>query len=90
MGKTIPSYRIALEGEIQRWKGFARALRSEERQAFEVLMDACRSHASASSNATNPVIFEPMAISIMLSQQMQLTRLERKLDDLQKQPRAQA
>ena len=28
MGKTVESFRIALEGEIIRWSGFARALQS--------------------------------------------------------------
>jgi hypothetical protein len=41
MGKTVESYCMALEGEIQRWNGFARALRLEEREAFEQIMDAC-------------------------------------------------
>ena len=47
MGKTVPSYRMALETEIARWRGFSKALRVEEREAFEAVMDACRSYASA-------------------------------------------
>jgi 2,4-dienoyl-CoA reductase-like NADH-dependent reductase (Old Yellow Enzyme family) len=84
MGKTVPSYRIALDEEIGRWKGFTQALRSEDREAFEQLMDACRSYASASSNATRPVIFEPMAMSILLSQQKRLIKLEKTLDAIRK------
>jgi hypothetical protein len=42
MGKTVESYRIALEQEISWWNGFARALRKEDREAFEELMDMCR------------------------------------------------
>jgi hypothetical protein len=84
MGKTVPSYRIALDEEIGRWEGFTQALRSEDREAFEQLMDACRSYASASSNATRPVIFEPMAMSIMLSQQKRLIKLEKTLDAIRK------
>ena len=85
MGKTVPSYRMALEAEIARWQGFARALRAEEREAFEALMDACRNTASAGGNATNPVLFEPMAMSIFLSLQMRVTRLEKELNDLKHQ-----
>jgi len=80
MGKTVESYRIALEDEIRRWIGFAKALRAEDRDAFEALMDACRSYASAGSNATQPIIFEPMVISILLSQQKKIIRLEKILD----------
>lgn len=85
MGKTVPSYRMALEAEIASWQGFARALRAEEREAFEALMDACRNTASAGGNATNPVLFEPMAMSIFLSLQMRVTRLEKELNDLKHQ-----
>jgi hypothetical protein len=86
MGKTVESYRMALEAEISRWNGFARALRSEEKESFESLMDACRSYASAGSNATNPILFEPMALSIMLQQQIKLQHLEKRLDDALNQP----
>ena len=76
---------MALDDEIRRWNGFAKALRAEEREAFENLMDACRSYASAGSNATNPVLFEPMAISIMLNQQMQLKKLQKEIDAIKQQ-----
>ena len=80
MGKTVESYRMALEDEIRRWNGFAKALRTEDREAFEVLMDACRSLASAGSNPTQPVLFEPMVISILLSLQKKIIHLEKALD----------
>ena len=80
MGKTVESYRMALEDEVQRWSGFAQALRIEDKEAFDALIDACRSYASAGSNATQPIIFEPMVLSMLRSQQKQLQRLERKLD----------
>ncbi len=86
MGKTVESYRMALEDEIRRWKGFEKALRTEDREAFEELMDACRNYASAGSNATQPILFEPMIISILLSQQKKIMRLEKKLDAAQRAP----
>ena len=83
MGKTVPTYRIALEFEIAQWKGFRKGLRTEEeRQAFDELMDMCRNNAMASGNACNPVIFEPMAMSILLAQQKKLQELEYKLYDV--------
>jgi hypothetical protein len=76
MGKTVPSYRMALEWEIDKWRGFRKALASEEeREAFDELMDMCRKYASESSCATNPIIFEPMVMSIMLAQHNQLREL---------------
>ena len=80
MGKTVESYRMAIEDEIRRWNGFAKALRIEDKAAFDALMDACRNYASAGSNATQPILFEPMVLSILVSQQRQITRLEKALD----------
>jgi hypothetical protein len=74
---------MALDDEIRRWKGFANALRKEDREAFETLMDACRGYTSAGSNAVQPILFEPMIMSMLLSQQVRLQRLEKKLDALE-------
>ena len=76
MGKTVESYRMALDRENQRWSGFARALRKEDRAAFEQLIDICRNYASAGSNATRPVMFEAMIMSILLHQQKVLNKLK--------------
>ncbi len=85
MGKTVESYRIALDREAQRWSGFARALRKEDRLAFDQMMDSCRNFASAGSNATRPVMFESMVMSILLGQQKKLNDLEKELDAAREQ-----
>jgi hypothetical protein len=80
VGKTVASYRMALDREVQRWSGFARALRREDRVAFDQLMDICRNFASAGSNATRPVLFEAMVMSVLLHQQKVLNRLEKRVN----------
>ena len=87
MGKTVESYRMAIEDEIQTWKGFANALRTGDRDAFEALMDACRGYASAGGNAVKPVLFEPMIMSMLLSLKVQVQNLQKELDDLKHQRR---
>ena len=82
MGKTVESYRMALESEINRWNGSARALRKDDREAFDELMDMCRSNAMAAGNACNPIIFEPMVMSILLAQQKRLQELEYNLNEV--------
>jgi hypothetical protein len=79
LGKTIESYRLKLDKEVQRWSGFVRALRKEDRETFEQLMDICRNYTSAGSNATRPVMFESMIMSILLKQQKTLTRLKKEI-----------
>jgi len=86
VGKTVESYRIALDRELHGWSGFAKALRSDDRAAFEQIMDACRNYASAGSNATRPVVFESMVMCVLLHQQKTLNRLERELATARKQP----
>jgi len=86
MGKTVESYRIALDTEIQSWNGFVKALRTDDREAFEQMTDACRNHASAGSNATRPEVFEPMVMSILLEQQKKLMRLEKELHAVRQRP----
>jgi hypothetical protein len=51
MGKTIPSYRMALEYDIESWRGFRKSLVSEEeREAFVELMDLCRNNGERRGN----------------------------------------
>jgi hypothetical protein len=73
---------MAVEDEIRRWSSFAKALRREDREAFDAIMDACRSYASAASNATKPVLFEPMVMSILVSQQIRLEQLQKEVETL--------
>jgi hypothetical protein len=77
---------MVLDREVQRWSGFARALRKEDRVVFEQLIDICRNYASAGSNATRPVLFEAMIISILLDQQKTLNKLTKDLLAASKQP----
>jgi hypothetical protein len=79
MGKTVESYRMALESEIGRWNGFAKALRKEDRESFKELMDMSRNNAMAAGNACNPILFEPFIMSILLAQQKRILTLEKKL-----------
>lgn len=82
MGKTVPSYRMALENEIKRWDGFSKALRNDDREAFEQMMNACRNYASAASNATRPVLLEAMVMSILLAQQKALMEIKREVESI--------
>jgi len=74
---------MALEDEIYRWRNFRNALpNDEEKASLDDLMDTCRNLASAGSCACNPIIFEPMVMSMMLAQQKKMLQLEYKLNDL--------
>jgi len=84
MGRTVVSYRQALEGEISKWDGFRKALRMHDAEAFDRMMNACRLHASAATMATRPVLFEAMVMSILLEQEKAIIELAEKLDRIEK------
>ena len=84
MGRTVVSYRQAVEEEIATWEGFKKALRMHDAEAFSKMMNACRLHASAGSMATRPVLFEAMVMSILLEQEKNLIELAQRLDQIEK------
>jgi hypothetical protein len=84
MGKTVPSYRQALESEIEKWKGFRKALRAKDAEAFDRMMNACRNLASAGSMATRPVLLEAMLMSLLLYQEKAIMEISERLERLEK------
>jgi len=85
LGRTVPSYRQALESEIEKWKVFRKGLRGKDAEAFDRMMNACRMLASAGSMATRPVLLEAMFMSILLHQEKAITEIKERLDKLEKQ-----
>ncbi len=82
MDEIMPS-KMALETEIMRWKNLRQTLANEEeKQAFDEVMDMCRNNGMISSKSFNPILFEPMVISILLGQQKRIRTLQRKIDAL--------
>jgi hypothetical protein len=87
LGRTVPSYRQALEAEISRWEGFRKSVRGDDLKAFDEMMNACRMYASAGSMATRPILTEAMFMSILLSQQKELMEIRESLERLEKKLR---
>ena len=84
MGRTVPSYRQALEGEISSWEGFRKALRGRDAEAFNELMKMARTYASAGGMATRPVVAEALFMSVLVGLQRQIMELREKVDQLEK------
>ena len=83
MGRTVPSFRPALEHEIESWKDFKRALRQEEQKIFDRLMNFARIHADAGSLSARPMISEILFMSFAVEQQRKIQMLEKKVKDLE-------
>jgi hypothetical protein len=80
MGRTIPSWRIVVEGEIERLKKFRDSLRLEDKRIFEDLLNQCKLYASAASSLASPVKEVPLIISMLFAHHKKLTELERRLN----------
>ena len=76
MSATVESSNEALEQEICKWNGFAIALRRNDRESFDRLIERARSFAVETGSAGQPIVFETMTLSIILSQDREIRRLE--------------
>lgn len=56
MGRTVPSFRMALEQELKKWSQFRRGLRVEEQRILDGLLNDVRRHADAGSLVCSPTI----------------------------------
>jgi hypothetical protein len=54
MGRTIPSYRIASEIEIWKWRPFRKALDKQDRKVFDEMLSIPRFYNSAGTMAYRP------------------------------------
>jgi len=70
---------LALEAMAQQWSDFRRALRKEDRDAFDSLMNNARMHASASTYAISLDPVESALLSMLLEHEKELLELRRKL-----------
>ncbi|MFW6040885.1 MAG: hypothetical protein ACOC85_03515 [Thermoplasmatota archaeon] len=81
MGKSVPTYRIELDNLIFEWKKFRRALRKEEREKFDKLIEQAKKHASTSQYEARIDPVESLFMSILLEHQIKLDRLERRINN---------
>ena len=75
MGRTVPSFRMLLEGIIEELSVFRRALRGEDKVAFDSLMNKARSHAS--SGTVTPMLdpMDAVFLSILVEQEKEINSL---------------
>ena len=83
MGRTVPSFRPALEHEIESWKDFKRALRPEDQKIFDKLMNFARIHADAGSLSARPMLSEILFISFAIEQGKRIESLEKRVKELE-------
>jgi hypothetical protein len=83
-GRTVPSFRPALEHEIESWKDFKRALRPDEQKIFDRLMNYARIHSDAGSMGARVMLSEILFISFAVEQEKKIDKLEKRIEELEK------
>jgi hypothetical protein len=63
----------------QQWNDFRRALRKEDRDAFDSLLNNARAHASASTYAISLDPVESALLSMLLEHEKELLELKKRL-----------
>jgi hypothetical protein len=83
MGRTIPSFRIALEMEKEEWKPFRNALSKSERKEFDEMWDIPRLYASACSNSCQLVPLHPIIMSILFHRYKELVERTKQVEQIE-------
>lgn len=76
MGRTVPSFRMLLEGIIGELSDFRRALRGEDRAAFDSLMNKARIHASSCTVVPTLDPMDAIFLSILVEQEKEINALK--------------
>jgi hypothetical protein len=83
MGRTIPSFRIALAMEQKEWKPFRNALDNKsERKSFDEMFDIPRLYLSDCSNSVQLVPLHPIIMSILFHHYKELKECIRDVEML--------
>jgi hypothetical protein len=83
MGRTIPSFRIALAMEKEEWKPFRNALDKSDRKKFDEMRDLPKWYISACSNSVQYVRLHPILMSILLYDFKELTKSVKEVERIE-------
>ena len=72
MGRTLPSFRLALADEERDWSDYRKYLTKKERHAFDDMFASIRLYISACSNAAKPVRIYVILMTIIFNHYLDL------------------
>jgi hypothetical protein len=75
MGRTVPSFRMLFEELVVELSVFRKALRGEDKIAFDSLMNKAREHASSCTVAPLLDPMDAIFLSILVEQQKEISSL---------------
>lgn len=80
MGRTMPSFRMALIEEEREWKAFRNALGKKDRKDFDDMFADTRLYISACSYATRPVRVQPVFMALAFHHYKQLIGIAEQME----------
>ena len=78
MGRTVPTFSNMIEFFRLERNDFKRALRHNDKEVFEKLLNHARKHGAAGTNLVKPNPFEPIVISILIEHEKSIRNLNNK------------
>ena len=79
MGRTVPTFTMVIQQEMQSWSKFRRGLRKDDQDALDELFRAARMQLASSAYAARPIPFESIAMSMLVSQQRAIVELKERI-----------
>ncbi|MDG6914590.1 MAG: hypothetical protein JRN58_04440 [Nitrososphaerota archaeon] len=70
--------------EIESWRGFADALRAEDRELFTEMLRECYEYVPAMHAKASPFSAEALLMGILFAQHKRIARLTREVGELRK------
>lgn len=85
MGRTIPSFRLALDEEKSEWENYRKHLDRSERKDFDDMFAIPRLYISACSGAVSLVRIHPIFISIIFHHYKELMEIAQQIGIMREQ-----
>ncbi|MER3525020.1 MAG: hypothetical protein C4326_13465 [Ignavibacteria bacterium] len=83
MGRTVPTFTMVIQQEMESWSKFRRGLRKEDQEALDEMFRAARLQLAGSAYAARPIPFESIVMSMLIAQQRAIHELRERLARLE-------
>lgn len=83
MGRTVPTFTMVIQQEMESWTKFRRGLRQEDQEALDELFRAARLQLASCAYAARPIPFESIAMAMLVSQQRVIRELKSRIGKLE-------
>jgi len=84
MGRTVLPFTQIVQEEYEGWAKYRRALRREDREAFDSLFGKAKLHVAEAAYASRVSAMEPIFMSMLIELYKAVSRLDRRIEALEK------